>query len=440
MPEAFYGDRLASRGACLKQDYKSRYLALRGLITVPGAIALAIWLSAIPLLWIDHAFDWPQFAKPEIFSGMSVETARNVLGTIAAAAITTLSLVYSLVLIVFTLAAGTIAPRLLKRFTSDRANQITAGMLGGTFLFALTVLYRTGPGFVPSISIAVSMLLAVVFVLQLIFFVHAVSRSVTIDEEIAEISRRLENRIAWMVRDEEEQANAQSSPGDFDHAIASTQSGYLNGVDENSLAVLARKHDFTVRLRFKPGDFILETQTVALLSRHPEQEEDEIAGLVRQCLLILPSRDAVDEIEYSINLLIEIALRALSPGVNDTFTAIASLDRMTSALSAAVRLGLRRRDIVDSDGTVRVEMRGLGLENMLDSAFHPLRRASADNMLMMEHLAQALSRLHEIGNQTARELISSHAELLLKSAKSSNPLDSDFAALKQLMPFMESGE
>lgn len=424
----------------MKQDHKSQYLALRGLITIPGAIALAIWLSAIPLLWLDHAFGWPDSLEADVFTGMSVDTARSVLGTIATAAITTLSLVYSLVLIVFTLAAGNIAPRLLKRFTSDRVNQVTAGLLGGSFLFALTVLFRTGPGFVPSISIAASMLLAVVFVLQLIYFVHAVSRSVTIDEEIAEISRRLESRIATMVRDEEEQAAERSSPGDFPHMIAATQSGYLNAVDENALVALAREHDLAIRLRFKPGDFVLETQAIAHVSGLPEDERDEIAGRLRDCLMVLPSRDAVDEIEYSINLLIEIALRALSPGVNDTFTAIASLDRMTAALAAAVRLGLRRRDITDRDGTVRVEMPGLSLEDMLDSAFHPLRRAAVGNMLMLEHLAQALARLHEIGNPRARELISSHAELLLKSAKTAKPLDQDYAALKQLMPFMESGD
>lgn len=412
-----------------------------GLITIPGSIALAIWLFSVPMLWLDHAYGSQLSALLGIARELNAETARTVLSAIATAAITTLSLVYSMVLIVFTLAAGNIAPRLLKRFTTDRVNQITAGLLGGTFLFALTVLYRVGPDFVPLASIATAMLLAVIFVLQLIYFVHAVSRSVTIDEEIAAISERLENRLAKMVRDEEAKAASRSKPAEFPQKVTTGQSGYINAVDEDMLLALAARNDVTIRMRFKPGDFVLENQSVARLSRELDQDERAtMETAIRESLLILPSRSAVDEIEYSINLLIEIALRALSPGVNDTFTAIASLDSMTAALSAAVRMGLRRRDLADDDGVVRVEMPGLSLEDLLNSAFHPLRRAASGNMLMTQHIADALTRLHEIGNQSARELISTHGALLLASAKTSNPLETDYGFLKQRLSFLEQGE
>ena len=412
-----------------------------GLITIPGTIALAIWLFAVPLLWIDHVYSPDLSALLGITGQVHADTARAVLSTIAAAAITTLSLVYSMVLIVFTLAAGNIAPRLLKRFTTDRVNQVTAGILGGTFLFALTVLYRTGPDFVPLASTAMAMLLAVLFVLQLIYFVHTVSRSVTIDEEIAAISGRLQSRLAAMVHDEEAGKTARPKTSAFSHPVASAKSGYINSVDEPALLKLAGKHDMTIRMRFKPGDFVLQNQTIAYLSRAPADDgRADIEAAIRDCLLVLPSRSAVDEIEYSISLLIEIALRALSPGVNDTFTAIASLDSLTAALSAAVRKGLRQRDITDNEGTVRVEMPGLSLQDLLDSAFHPLRRAASGNMLMTQHIADALARLHEIGNQSARELIATHAALLLTGAKASKPLDADYAFLEQRLSFLEPGE
>lgn len=412
-----------------------------GLITIPGTIALAIWLFSVPLLWLDHVYGADFSALLGITENLHPDTARSVLSAIATAAITTLSLVYSMVLIVFTLAAGNIAPRLLKRFTTDRVNQVTAGLLGGSFLYALTVLYRTGPDFVPLASTATAMLLAVIFVLQLIYFVHTVSRSVTIDEEIASISARLKSRLAQMVRDEKARSNEGYEPGGFPRPVSAGQSGYINAVDEDALLALAGKHDLAIHMRFKPGDFVLEGQTVARVSRELDDEESAaVETAIRDCLLILPSRSAVDEIEYSINLLIEIALRALSPGVNDTFTAIASLDSMTAALSAAVRKGLRRRDLADKNGVMRVEMPGLSLEDLLNSAFHPLRRAASGNMLMTQHIADALARLNEIGNQRARELISTHGALLLSSAKASNPLDADYDFVKQRLSFLEQGE
>jgi hypothetical protein len=102
-------------------------------------------------------------------------------------------------------------------------------------------------------------------------------------------------------------------------------------------------------------------------------------------------------------------------------------------------MGLRRRDLTDSGGETRVEMPGFSLEDLLNSAFHPLRRAASGNMLMTQHIADALARLFEIGNQTARELISTHGALLLDSAKASNPLDADYDFLRQRLSFLEHG-
>lgn len=124
----------------MRSSIFEKLLSVRGLITVPGAIAIALWMMSFPLLWLDARFDDELVGFFGEIAKLPYETARPLLTTIAAAAITTLSLVYSIVLVVFTLAAGTIAPRLLKWFTADKVNQVTAGMFGGTFLFALTVL------------------------------------------------------------------------------------------------------------------------------------------------------------------------------------------------------------------------------------------------------------------------------------------------------------
>ena len=183
--------------------------SVRGLITVPGALALTLWLSAFIALRLDRMLARSDAVELYRILQTDYETAVTILSTISGASITTLSLVYSLVLVVFTLAAGNIAPRLLRRFTGDRVNQVTAGLLGGTFLFSLTILHQTGPDTVPGVSIAIAFCLAVIAVLQLIFFVHTVSRSVTIDEE-----------IAAMLRVESALARAQAAVGDIPAAAA----------------------------------------------------------------------------------------------------------------------------------------------------------------------------------------------------------------------------
>jgi len=403
---------------------------VRGLITVPGTIALFVWAIAPMALWLDEWFAALSGAEPYRFLQTDYQTAIAILSTIAGAAVTTLSLVYSLVLVVFTLAAGTIAPRLLRRFTSDRVNQVTAGLFGGLFLFALTLLHQTDPGFVPVLSIGMAVALSAVAVLQLIFFVHTVSRSVTIDEEIAEISRQLESRLARVLAETEEDDRA----FEFDEAsmseICTEEKGYIIGIDEQSLLNIAAEHGLFIDITRKTGTFMLEGQTIARFS--PGQGPGDgraTADAVNKAIELKPARGSVEDIEYSISVLLEIALRALSPGVNDTFTAIACVDRISSACAEPVRRGLRRRVLADDAGTVRVQIAGLTVEDVINTAFHPLRRAASGNLLMLQHIADALVRLHDVADAGVAPILERHAQLLIHSYEQADPLPVDRAFL-----------
>lgn len=311
----------------------TRLLGLRGLITVPGTMALAIWSLAPVLLEIDQRY--PDFSAKKPFAAFFThyDTATATLATISSAAISTLALVYSLVLVVFTLAAGTIAPRLLKRFTNDRVNQITAGLFGGTFLYALTVLHQTNPSFVPTISISAAFALAAMSVLQLIFFVHSVSRSVAIDEEIAAISEQLEKRVAGIVRtNEKEKPNRQDLPAATDLSVTSRASGYISFLADDELTHLASSHALFIDMKVRHGEFVVAGQAIAEIAGDFELEKkSEIQDAVRGSVTLSPARGSVEDIEFALSILLEIALRALSPGLNDTFTAIACVDRYGSA-------------------------------------------------------------------------------------------------------------
>lgn len=425
------------------RDFAMRLLSLRGLITVPGAIALALWAVAVATLWIDRDLLEGGTARLPRLLDLPYETALAVLSTITSTAITTLSLVYSLVLVVFTLAAGNIAPRLLKRFTNDRVNQVTAGLLGGTFLFSLTILHRTEPNFVPPSSIAVAYLFAALSVSQLIYFVHSVSRRVTIDEEIAEISRRLKHQLSNVVRRNEENDRRISRhkidyPAEFPHSIKSTRTGYVARIDEDRIVRLATENDVFVELAVGHGGFVLPGQTLARLSRPLDRDTaEQAAEVIAGAIEVARSRGSVDDIEFAVSILLEIALRALSPGTNDTFTAIACTDRLSAALLDPVTKGLRNNVLLDRDDVPRLRVPGLTLPELIDAAFHPLRRAASDNLLMLLHLADALMRLHEIadGDDTKR-LLREHGRILIASYEAEQPLQADLEILQQRLAAM----
>ena len=388
-------------------------LTLNGLLGVPGAIAIGLWVLAFPMIWVDTQFTIIGDPLP-FWLAISAETARSLLSTIATAAITTLGMVYSIMLVVFTLAAGNIAPRLLQRFSRDRVNQITAGLLGGTFLYALTVLRASGPDLRPEFSIAMAFLLAAASVLQVIHFVHSVSRSVTIDAEVAKISEQLERQVNALVV--ETGAGATDlNEDELATKLLAQQSGYVTMLDEASLLRIARKHDTLIAVRVAPGDFVLSGQTLAVVGF--DDGDSKAAAEVHSAIVLQSYRGAVNDIRFSVRILLEIALRALSPGVNDSFTAVACADRIAAALVKPVSDGLRGDVRCDENGVARLKVPGLSLEDLLNMTLHPLRQASRGNILMLDHIGVVLNSLYAIAGSDARELLVAHGAALIETAR-----------------------
>lgn len=406
-------------------------LTLNGLLGVPGAIAIGLWVLAFPMIWVDTQFTIIGDPLP-FWLAISEETARSLLSTIATAAITTLGMVYSIMLVVFTLAAGNIAPRLLQRFSRDRVNQITAGLLGGTFLYALTVLRASGPDLRPEFSITLAFLLAAASVMQVIHFVHSVSRSVTIDAEVAKISEQLEDQINALLVKTGEGANELDEEG-LGTKLLAQRSGYVTMLDEDALIRIAQKQDTSIAVRVAPGDFVLAGQTLAVAGF--DEDSEDAAAAVHSAIVLQSYRGAVNDIRFSVSILLEIALRALSPGVNDSFTAVACADRIAAALVKPVSKGLRGDVRCDDNGVARLKVPGLSLEDLLHMALHPLRQASRSNILMLDHIGVVLNSLYAIAGSDAKELIVAHGKALIETARAGDPINSDLEFLRQRLDF-----
>ena len=404
--------------------FKNPFTAL---MTVPAAIAIALGVMAVPIGLADPLIsalrpDWP----------LDPKAAESLLSTIAASAMTALTLAYSLTLVVFTLAAGNIGPRLLKRFSTERANQVTAGLLGGTFLFALITLGAVTESNTPQIGTFIALLLGVASVVQLIYFVRHVSQSVSVDDEVAEVSGRLRDDLTSLC---EKVADLSSLPtdSDFKPVLRAHQAGYVSEADIRRLVDLARTSDTVLRIDPRVGDYVLKG--TPLLSATSDLAED--ATETQHVLVpIEPARSDGGTAEFSISLLVEIALRALSPGVNDTFSALAVADMLSGALAEVVDVPTGPAVIRDGEDKIRLILPGVELNELFGKAFHPLRRASHDNILMAQGLAKAYARLHAIGNDKAQGVIEKHARLLVDELKGADHLPHDIDHINELMPFI----
>ncbi len=414
--------------------FTATFGVLRGFITVPGLISLGGLLLAVLTLAADHQLQLTYTDQQFSWLMLTNEAARQILSTVASSAMAALSLVYSTVLVVFTLAAGTIAPRLLQRFSEDRTSQVAVGLLGATFLFCLIIMHALEGNRIPEVSLTMAMLLAVMSVLMLLVFVNKAAKRVTIDEEVAAISHQLDDCLAHATA----QGNGLSPdevvrPDGDETAITARRSGYVVQVFFEELTAYAAEKGVFIDLFVVAGDYVIQDQPLGqIVGPGSSGLEDEAL----QWLIIDRSRTPTDDLRFSVRLLVEIGLRALSPGVNDTYTAVVCVDRLSSSLRQ-LRLGTLGTGVFeDENGAARLVAPMLSAGELITGTFGPFRWAARDNMLMIRRLVLALGRLG-LGEQLPGEdAIREQLELIRAETATFEVLSNDKRQVEQLIDWV----
>ncbi len=350
-------------------------------------------------------------------------TASDVLGAISAASMSALVMVYSIVLLVYTLAAGSIGPRLLQRFGEDRVNQVAVGSLGATFLYSLLTMWLIRDNASISLAVGVGMLYSVISVLLLLLFVHTVSTRVTIDQEAARISEALDCQIDAAIEDSTDLHSSNVVPWEgTEHQIQSSGTGYVNSINTRELTKAAQDTNCVVVFDVQPGDFLIPTDILAHV--HGDSEED-LNTVVQAAAPLIPARDPNGDIRFSVHLLVEIALRALSPGVNDTFTAIVCVDRLSASLARAWSSNLCAGVYRDDAGAIRVVYPSITANSLFHDSIPPLRRAARGNGLVTNALVRALTRLAQTAPEEDLKAICDELAAISDETRNSDMLESE---------------
>ncbi len=388
---------------------------VRGFLFVPALIALSGVVLALLAAWIDRSglFDRVFDAIP--FLNITASGARSVLGTVAGAMMTVISLVYSLTLVVFTLAAGNIGPRLLETFTGNRVNQATIGLLGATFLYALILLYIVGDDEVPRLAVAIAIALATVSFFQVVYFVHDTAQRVSVDNEIGRTQRALRSAIERLLEKEprERPDDASAVPDGTGRAVTARRSGYVTAVEAAPILAEASRVDGFVRVVARPGHFILADTPIAFLHDGGDGEKARIdAEVVHDAILLADARAADGDILFNVHLSVEIALRALSPGINDPYTAISAIDQLSASLAMILRRGAPTSLLCDDDGNPRVWLELIGVGEIVGTALHPLRRAASGDVMVTLRLVSAIGRMALVCRADHASVLRNHLRLI----------------------------
>jgi uncharacterized membrane protein len=400
-----------------------------------GMAGAAVALALLSVTVDEPLTEWLALNLGLTFTG-GAEGASAVLSVIAGSMITIAGVVFSMTLVALSLASSQLGPRLLRSFMRDSTTQVVLGTFIATFLYCLLVL-RTirraeEVAFVPHLSVTLGVLLAVASVGVLIYFIHHVSVSIQANEIAARIGKELLGKIDGLFPEHVGRGGPMipAEPPDvgfleaFDkdaRPVGADGDGYLQFIDGAALLALAMKEDLVVRLERRPGSYVVASCPLALI--WPESRAtDRLADQVRSLFVLGNQRTSDQDIYFGVNQLVEIAVRALSPGLNDPFTAMTCVDHLGSILCRLATRDMPSPYRYDHLNQLRVIAPVNTFPEVTDAAFNQVRQSSRSSVAVTIRLLETIAVVAGFAHRPEyRTSLLQHAEMIARGAMEELP-------------------
>jgi uncharacterized membrane protein len=391
---------------------------------LPALFAIGAFILAEVLIYVDRSGVAEALNSIAVLSPARPQGASNMLTVLAGSMIGVASTVFSITIAAVAYASGTYGPRLLTNFMEDKGNQFSLATFIGTFVYAISVLRAVRaenestshdaiatalPGFVPQLSLLVGFGLMMVAVGVLVFFLHHIPSSIRINSVLNGIGHRLLKAIDRRFPADDGLAPERPEGG---AEIAALKVGYVQTIDFSALAVTLAEWDARLVLLVRPGDFVHPGAPIARLC--DAEPDDERVARVNERLTLGATRTPAQDIEFPIDELVEIALRALSPGVNDPFTAITAVHWLGAATAELGRRPLETQAKCDDQQRPRLFPVGDGFDHFLNRGFGAARGALASSRLAGQVALDALANAAlSIDDESRRAMLLAEADRLL---------------------------
>jgi uncharacterized membrane protein len=410
-------------------------------VEVVAAIALFVVTTAA-----DRAAYHGSFTVPAWVISGTADAARQILTAIAAAVITVVGVVFSIILVTLTLASTQFGPRMLRNFIRDRGTQLTLGTFVATFVYAVLVLVSIGPGaqgdFVPHIGVTVTLALMVADLAVLIYFIHHTATAIQLPQVIASIARDLAEAIevqgAPDVRPGRP-APAERGPSSAEMlarmeeaggVVTAADSGYLQFIRLRSLVSFAEEAKVVICLNHRPGHFIVQGHPIGTV--WPPEAAPQVNQALGRAHITGPYRTLTQDVSFGIDQLVEIAIRALSPAVNDTFTAITCVDWLGDNLCKIVNRWHPTRVHRDDQGFIRVIAAQPSYERLVQRSFEKIRQASMGMPAIMIRQLDALAQIMtETSSPGQRRVLIDQAGMIQRASERTVPEEADRADVRR---------
>lgn len=411
---------------------------------IPIGLLFSAGLLAVLTLWLD--------THPEISSkfgqvvGMNVEaisSIRSLLSTTAAAVLGVAGVSFSITIASLTLASQQFGPRLIRNFIRNRFIQTVLGVFIATFFYCMLIMQLSATFgdeiYHPVVSLLAVLLLTLLNLVLLVLFIHHICVSIQVDSVINEVFEDMEQRATLIFSEkanrdsrlsENEIGELACSFNDNSERILSVQSGYITYVYYDKLKEWAEAHDAKIHVLHRAGDHVFKGSDLLLISA--KEELSGALGSIEDYITIKSSRTPEQDLEYTIRQLVEIALRALSPGINDPFTAMTCIDRLGSLIHFIGNRSLPPKVLVDSENVQRLLIDQTSYESLVGASFNQLRQNAKGHVDVTMRLLETLTKIVLLcASRVQANELTKQADLIMEGSQSESFLQHDLSALDE---------
>lgn len=418
----------------IKQAYQVNVLY------TPLLMLMLFSVGALFMVWLDNTglmSRW--FGTRPWFSN---QTAHQVLGIIATSVITIISVVFSISILTLSMAANLLGPRLIPNFIRKGQTQFVIGVYTGTFVYSLVILasmekYQQ----VPQLSVMIGIILSFVSFIVLIYFIHFVCQNIQVEYTLAAIMRDLKSAIAREFQKESVKQPDSSTVAKWLHTMhvfeaINDKPGYIQAIDFVGLSKWAAQHDIVVKTLYKPGDFVISGVPVVQVYAKGRLKR----STSQSCLSyfkIGQTRTPIQDVEFCFEQIAEIALRALSPGINNPYTAMLCINYLSEGVRHMSQFYEPTTMLMVDDKLVLIAYQ-TNYEGVTRKAFDRLRQQAKEDLSVTIKLLEMIADLckHQ-DNLKIAQFLQKQAEFVYKDSlkyleneSDRADLDSKFEAIK----------
>ncbi len=418
---------------------------------VPSLIVAVSIVLAVALIVGDSTRIEQWLARWPLLFGGGAAGARLMLSTIAGSMMTVVGITFSMTLMTLMLASSQYTSRILRNFMRDTVTQVVLGMFAGIFSYCLIVLRSIRSGdegdFVPSLAVFVGILLAISGIVALILFIHHIASLIQASSIISSVAEETLLTIDFLFPEKPRQGPIDDAghqtllpmPELNWHAVPAQRNGYIQGVDDAALMRLAREHETIVRMEHSIGSYVVHGAALASLALDRPPEKQLIASL-QAAYSISRHRSLPQDTAFGIRQIVDMALRALSPGINDTTTAVMCVDYLTAILARLAPRNIPASHCYE-DGELRVIAIRQTFASLVAESFDQIRGSAIGNVAIMLRMLGALQTIGSLTASPSRrrtllEQVESIAELAERTIESPHDrarLESRFVSVRQAL-------